>query len=639
MDFSYATGTEISSSNRGVKVSKISKWLKIIALSLLVLIITAVVAINSLINPNDYAADIEAVAEKNRIKLEIQGDISWQFFPQLGISVKQVLFSNDVINAGSIDELVVTAGLLGLINTNFDAENLPINSIKVVNGRVRYIAPNLLPIQFDKIAVSINNFSLNGDDTDVSGSAEIFNGLPLSIEATVAVQLDAQKLSRVKATNIRLRADQMSINGAVDADFTNSQIIGKLSSPSINMRRQIKAIQLNLPLFTIPTMSSPTALTDVYFNSDFSINPRGYSNYIHQIFIDGQQFDVTIEADQSTGNMDASVTANQFRLGDYLPPQGSPGSEIQTAAVFAPLALPFMLWQGNSQIELAIDEIGMQTFSVRNLYTRLAGRNNLIQLSSLNADLFGGQLNASGEFDLRNAQPSFSVQPQLNTIDLGEAFLALTGKADVGGQLTAKMTVSGNGKNIFTIQQSMLGMGQFSVASPSFAAMNIEQTVCQSVALLSGKSYSGSFSAGTQFGTLQGNLRFASGVLLISDLSTAIGNLKLRGRSNIQMIEQTYQLNADAVITGSKSSPSGCAINQALQNQLIPFVCEGYFGPNGDGKPNCMPDQKVLGKLLQNTLLDKLGQKYLGTAGDQSTTSGDTAKDAFKNFFKKKLND
>ena len=389
-------------------MSKISQWLKIIALSLLLLIIAVVIAITALINPNDYASDIEAVAKKNQLKLEIQGDISWQFFPQVGISVKQVLFSNDFISAGSIDELVITASLLGLINTNFDPENLPIDTINVVNGRVRYIAPNLLPIQFNKIALTINNFSLNGDDTDVSASAEVFNGLPLSIEATVAVQLDAQKIGRVKAANIQLRADQMSINGAVDADFTQSQIIGKLSSPSINMRRQIKTIQLNLPLFTMPSMSSATALTDVHFNSEFSINPWGYSNYTHQIFIDGQQFDVMVEADQSTNLMDASVTASQFRLGDYLPPQGSPGSEVQTAAIFAPLALPFILWQGDSQIELSVDEISMQTFSVRNLYTRLAGRNNLIKLSSLNADLFGGQLNASAALDLRDAQPSLA---------------------------------------------------------------------------------------------------------------------------------------------------------------------------------------------------------------------------------------
>ena len=95
----------------------------------------------------------------------------------------------------------------------------------------------------------------------------------------------------------------------------------------------------------MPVMSNTAALTDVYFNSEFSINPRGYSNYTHQVVIDGQAFNVTIEADQSTGKMDALVTGNQFKLGDYLPPQGSPNTQLQTAAIFAPLSLPFLLWQ------------------------------------------------------------------------------------------------------------------------------------------------------------------------------------------------------------------------------------------------------------------------------------------------------
>jgi AsmA protein len=618
-------------------VSEISKWLKIIALSMLALTMVVIVGITSFVDPNDYAPDIEAVAGDNQLTLDIQGDISWQFFPQLGISVKRIVFSNNVISAGSIDELVVTVGLLNLLNTDFDQANLPIDSIRVVNGRARYIAPNLLPVQFDNIAVSINNFSLDGSETDFSASAQVFSDLPLSIEATVALSHDGQKLNRVNATNLQLNLDQISINGHINANVENAQIVGKLSSPSINMRRQLKSVQLKLPIFSIPVMASATALTDVHFNSEFSINSRGYSNYTHQLFIDNQKFDVTVEADQTTGLMNTSVTSDQFILHDYLPPQGSPSNNMQTGAIFAPLALPFVMWPGESQIELSVNEITMQTFSVRNLYSRLVGRANFIQLTSLNADLFGGQLNATAEFDLRDKQPSFTLKPQLNTIDLSQAFLALTGNPDVGGELSGEVAVSGIGDNLVTIQQSLLGMGQFSVINPIFSTFNVEQTVCQSAALLSGSNSSGSFAVGTQLDTLQGNLNFANGQLVISGINTAIGNLKLRGRSTVQLVEQRYTLNADALINGSKSSPTGCAINQRLQNQLIPFKCEGDFGPNSDVTPNCMPDQEVLGQLLQNTLIEKLGKKYLGVGSGKLTASGDATKDALKNFFQKKL--
>ncbi len=84
-----------------------------------------IVGITSLVDPNDYAPDIEAVAGNNQLTLDIKGDISWQFFPQLGISVKRIVFSNNVISAGSIDELVITAGLLNLLNTDFD-QKIPV---------------------------------------------------------------------------------------------------------------------------------------------------------------------------------------------------------------------------------------------------------------------------------------------------------------------------------------------------------------------------------------------------------------------------------------------------------------------------------------------------------------------------------
>ena len=61
---------------------KISKWLLSIVASLLVFASIAVIVITSFIDPNDYKKDIEAVANKNSIRLSIEGDITWQFFPR-----------------------------------------------------------------------------------------------------------------------------------------------------------------------------------------------------------------------------------------------------------------------------------------------------------------------------------------------------------------------------------------------------------------------------------------------------------------------------------------------------------------------------------------------------------------------------
>jgi AsmA protein len=242
---------------------------------------------------------------------------------------------------------------------------------------------------------------------------------------------------------------------------------------------QIKTIQQRLPIFSIPTMSNANALTDVRFNSEFSVNPWGYSNYVHEIFIDQQRFDATIEADQSTGVMNALISGDQFKLSDYLPESGSSTNPANSGAIFAPLALPFIFWQGQSQIELTINEIVLDTFSLSNLYGNLSGLDNFLQLTSFNADLLGGQLNATARVDLRDRSPSFSLQTSIDSVDLNKAFSAVADLTDVSGTLSGNITMSGTGQDITEIQQSLSGSGRFTVLEPSYEAMNLEQTVCQ----------------------------------------------------------------------------------------------------------------------------------------------------------------
>ena len=53
----------------------------------LMLIIAVVAAITLLLNPNDYKQELSALAAKQGVSLKIEGDVSWQFFPNLGLSV------------------------------------------------------------------------------------------------------------------------------------------------------------------------------------------------------------------------------------------------------------------------------------------------------------------------------------------------------------------------------------------------------------------------------------------------------------------------------------------------------------------------------------------------------------------------
>ena len=57
-----------------------------------VLIAVGIVFLITVVDPNDYKAQVEDAAKQGQIELKIQGDLAWQFFPRLGVSIENLSF-------------------------------------------------------------------------------------------------------------------------------------------------------------------------------------------------------------------------------------------------------------------------------------------------------------------------------------------------------------------------------------------------------------------------------------------------------------------------------------------------------------------------------------------------------------------
>ena len=618
---------------------KLTKWFLAAGLTLAVVAALLTLVLNSLIDPNDYKSDIENTAKQNGITLSIEGNIVLNVFPKLGVTVESINFSDGQSIAGKIPKLDVTFGWLALLGGNISETNLPIDSISLAKGTLQYSPDTPLPVQFDQIELSINDLSLNGNDFQINLSAQALNGLNLSLRTTAQVNIQDQKLSRIAGRNFTFIVDQMTLKGDVDADLTTQEIKGSLASSSINLRQQISRIQKRLPIFTVPSMSSDKAFSDVSFNSEFNVNPWGYSRYVHKLVLDGQTFTIDITADQSTNKMSMSLKGDSLSLADYLPKSSQNPEDINQApvAIFAPLAVPFMLWRGESNIELAINSIQLDSFTVSNLYANASGYLKVLEITSFNADLFGGNVNAVAALDLNASTPSFRLESAIYDIDLAQAFQSLSDTQDFAGYFNMDVSLEGSGMNIYAIQNSLVGNGQFKVVTPSYGGVNIEETICQATALFgNGSNSPQQWPKGTQLNDIDGVLGFTNGKIMLTNLTTGTGNLNMTGQSQVQMVEQSYTLNAKAVLTSATSSNNGCSVNKRLQNQVIPFSCKGSFGANNSStQSSCAPDQKVISGLLKNTLIQQLGEKYFTTPNNGVPINGDSIQNALKGVLRK----
>ena len=205
------------------------------------------------------------------------------------------------------------------------------------------------------------------------------------------------------------------------------------------------------------------------------------------MMLDGQAIEVELASRPPAGQIKLTtlVAADVINASNYLPKSGS---NADNSSLFAPLAIPFALWRGQSQVEMTLGSVQFNDFSVDNFYSNVFGNNRVLRMTSLNADLFSGQINAIAKLDMRSAIPEFSLQPVINSLDLGAALPVLADNKTVTGTANLTANIQGSGNSLKSIIKSLSGSGQFDIGSPSYNELNIEQTFCSAAAFFSSGS-------------------------------------------------------------------------------------------------------------------------------------------------------
>jgi len=621
-------------------VGNVITWLLKAVVSLLVIIALGVVYLLVAVDPNDFKSEIKSAAASQGLELSLDGNLSWQFLPQIGVVVEQVEFAHSTVASGKISELSLSVSWAELFNIDLSSNRLPVGSIDVRDATILLaeLAPNTFPIQLKRFNANVNNFSLTGEGFSLEASAQIFSGLALDLDATLALQMDTNSgvIDEVIVSELEASIDNMEITGQFNARNNFATAQGSLRSNRFDLQQLVKTVGMSFPLVKLPLMASKEALTAVSWNSSFNTDMNGLSTFNTQLELDNQAINIASKVDHRIHNLYMRVSGDQFDMSDYLAADSN--SSEQNGALFAPLAVPFALWLGRSQMELSLSKLKLSDFEADNIYLNLFGNQKVLRLSSFNSDIFDGQVNATGRLDMRSSTPSFNLQTSLSNIDLQLALEAMADSSDMSGLLSLEATIQSAGNSRDAIIQELRGGGEIIILDPAYAAINAEEMFCNAAALLGSGGSRNSWSKGTQFETLTGNYQLADGKLQFSDMKTATGNIAIAARGNIELAQQRYNLIADTRVNGTSTSASGCSVNKKLQNRSLPFVCSGSF--EQDTTTSCKPDENLIRDLLKDSVYEQLGEKLFKTP---ATTDGDTGeqsdplKSLLKGIFEKNL--
>lgn len=616
-----------------MNVKNLFKWVATGTIAVVTLFSAAVIYLSFAVDINDFKSDIKALASQQGWDIDIGGDLSWTFLPQPGISIEQLGFSDQLAASGTLDKLTVSVGWTDLLSLSGDLRQLRGGSVRVDGGQVLYKAHNSLPVQLDNLNLKASNILLDGTQFPLRASMEGFGGQTLVIDTEIAIVARSSKVQSISLSDLTARLNDIVISGNIEASSGISFIQGNLKTNTFSLIKQLQRVAEILPIATVPKMADPLALTQVSFESRFTLDTDigALSDINNLIMLDGQAIEVALQIDQPRNKLTTIVSADVINAANYMP---KAGSNANNSGLFAPLAIPFALWQGQSQVEITVGSILFKDFAVDNFYTNVFGNNRVLRMTSLNADLFGGQINGIAKLDMRSAIPEFNLQPAINSLDLGTALPALTDNNSVTGTANLEANIQGKGNNLNSIINSLNGSGQFRITRPSYTKLNIEQTFCNAAAIFGSGQSSQQWAGGTQLEDLSGRFQLNRGNLNINEYSTATGNLDIIGRGSLNLAKQQYSLAANVLLNGATTSSTGCSVNKRLQNRQIPFVCKGGLDQSSGSGAYCKPDEKVLKGLLENTVLEKLGDSLLKNSSEDKT---DPLKGLLNNLLKRKL--
>jgi AsmA protein len=612
-----------------VNVKNLIKWLTTCLIAVVTLMSAAILYLSFAVDLNSYKTDIESVARQQGWDISIEGDLAWQFFPKPGLSIADITASDQTALSGSADQLILATYWTQLLSLSGGIEQLQLDSLHIEGGSLQWSPANSLGLQFDNIQLSTKNLSVQGKSFPLSVSAKILGGRNLSVETEVAVKLDGQNMRQLNLVDLELNLDSLRLSGELRTSDNGSFMQGNLKTNSFDLKQLMASLQAEIPLLTAPKTVLQSALTQLSLTTSFSVDTQAASKFTGEINLDGQIFGLDVTLDHPTNNLTTLVSGDILRAGHYLPAANSGGNNT---GLFAPLAIPFALWQGSSQVEVNLNRVEFKDFNIENFYSNVFGNQRVLRMTSLNADLFAGQINAIAKLDMRSAKPSFNLQPSLYNIDLNKVLSALGGESIVAGRLNMDANIQGVGANLGEIIRSLSGAGKFQVIEPIYKGLNIEQSFCNAAALLSARAQAAqNWPQGTEFNNLQGSFQLSGGKLLLNDYSTGTGNLEIMGRGSVNLVKRQYQINASARVDQAVTSPTGCSVNQRLQNRQIPFICKGAFGQSNPGGLSCNPDEQLLRDLLKNTALEKL----FGNSGLQQQDATDSVKGFISELLKR----
>lgn len=456
-------------------------------------------------------------------------------------------------------------------------------------------------------------FKLDQTHATINMSGEATGGLTLAsdLKANLALDLGADTAA---ISDLALNLNDLVLTGDINvAELTTEPALsGQLHTKPFNARKLAGNFGAELPDFT-----NDKALTRLSFGTHFALQGNQASLTKLKAEMDETVLSGSIKlTDIEKQAIVARLTINKLNLDNYeirvSEESSEPGKPATTTTVTpAPILPRDTVMALDLDAVLSIGQLIASNVKLDDASLTLRAKDGVVNLKELKAGLYQGTTNFNAVIDARPKQPKWSFNGSISKVNAKPLLKDAAEMDFVEGivNLQAKLTTVGNLEN--DVKYNLSGPVSFSFTEARLKDMNLEQKVCQAIAVINRQRLSTKWGADTELDDVKGQLQFGQGVMRNTSLTAGLKNTKLTGKGDVNIMNETLDYKLGVTVIGEmKEIDPACEVNPRYKDISWPLRCKGSF--SDETSELCGVDQDGLNKVIEQIAKKELEKKAGG---------------------------
>lgn len=620
----------------------------------LALLAIAVVAVFSM-DPNRLRPMLESVAEDRQIDLDISGDLSWQIYPRLGVSLGEVSARNLAGQPlAQLGAARVQLRLLPLLQRRFEVSGFTLSTTTLFyhvdeRGNSNW-SPVLQSIKSDPPTeaaaeapdnrlphlaiqrISLEHLTLDYHDAGTGQRASIQDlnllvtgfslekqpfDLQLDMKAAladfpeVAVELAAQAVLDLPNSQLSVDKARLQLSSGIQQatlTITNKTQWGETFNTQGTLALQPTSLRgwLNALGVDLPPMANAKALGRLAWQSDYSYTDQDFVANEIQLTLD----DIKLNGSLEITNFDHPKVKTQWlgsaiQLDDYLPPahENLPADDPVEPATPLPLA---GLRGFDLNARFALQSLAYQDLLFSQPTLQLDSTGGLVQLRELSTQMADGQVSGKGVFDARTDTATLAMDIDATALHLDKLLGTLAEFDKLSGQLNGTAQIRSEGSTTEALMAQLQIDARAESETLQLKPINIERAYCQAVALLQQQKLPEfDWPKITRLEPVALGLELRGSQVTLTNMDANIAKLVANARGTFDIASGQFNIPLSLAPGGIGGDIKGClSVPATWRERTLPIRCKGSL--DNISANTCLPDTELLTALLKDRLEAKL---------------------------------